>query len=136
MSVIKLNETNTICVTGKSFYRYLELIEERKDEEGKLQPKLTKLKAFAGKGQPVSDNYTCHCWIKDTARVIVCTEDGDILLTDYEGLFLAYIEGLNEVIECIQPTSFGFVVAGKGKIMLFTEIGGSNQTYYKHLKSI
>jgi len=41
MSVITLNVINTLCVTGKGFYRYLELIEERKDEEGKLQPKLT-----------------------------------------------------------------------------------------------
>jgi len=68
--------------------------------------------------------------------VIVCTEEGDILLTDYEGFFLAYITGLNEPIECIQPTSFGFVVAGKGKIMLFKDNAGSNQTYYTQMKSI
>jgi len=36
MSVIKLNETNTICVTGKSVYRYIELTEELKDKDDKL----------------------------------------------------------------------------------------------------
>ena len=135
MSVIKLNETNTICLTGKSVYRYIELNEELKDKDDKLTAKHTGLDVFGGKAQHVTDNYTCHCWIKDTARVIVCTEEGDILLTDYEGRFLAYIAGLNDVIECIQPISFGFVVGGKAKILLFKETDKS-QTYYKQIKTI
>lgn len=73
MSVMLCNTTNNVCVTGKGLYRYIELIEEYKDEDGKLQPKLTKLNAINLKGLPVSENYSCHCWIKDTARLIVCT---------------------------------------------------------------
>lgn len=84
MSVINLNTTNTICVTGKSVYRYMEI----NDDKSTLTVKHTGLDVFGGKAQHASDNYTCHCWIKDAASVIVCTDQGDILLTDCEGRFL------------------------------------------------
>lgn len=112
MSVINLNTINTICVTGKSVYRYMEI----NDDNNTLSVRHTALDVLAAN---VTDNYSCHCWIKDKASVIVCTEDGDILLTDYEGRYLAHIKRLNDVIECIQPMSFGFVVAGKSKFWLF-----------------
>jgi hypothetical protein len=39
----------------------------------------------------LSTNYTCHVLIKESARTIVCTDAGEIILTDYEGKFLSFI---------------------------------------------
>ena len=63
----------------------------------------------------VSTNYTCHTWIKDTARIVVATEEGDVMLLDCEGVFLAYIpesprHGMR--IECLILAQHGLIVAG------------------------
>lgn len=84
----------------------------------------------------VSDNYTCHTWIKDTARVVVCTDAGDILLTDAEGKFLAYIPESprnNCRIESVTPAQHGLVVAGQnGWIWPYNST--TNETQYFNLQ--
>lgn len=65
-----------------------------------------------------SDNYTCHTWNVDTAQVIVCTYDGDILMTNYEGEYLNCLPDSAESprkgqhIFAAQTIGHGLIVAG------------------------
>ena len=134
-----LNTTNTIVDSGKSCYWYYKM-SDHKNELILRQAALDTFSIRTSNSKKVSENYSCHCWIKETASVLVCTEEGDILLTDYEGKFLAYITNNllkePELIECIYPTSFGFVIAGnEGKLWLFKTEKNSKH-YYKGFKEI
>jgi hypothetical protein len=56
-------------------------------------------------------NYVCHAWMQDTARIVVCTEAGDIMVCENSGEFYTYVErDERQKIRCIVPYSRGFVL--------------------------
>jgi hypothetical protein len=46
------------------------------------------------RGQPIADavSFTCHAWMSDTARIVVCSERGDLMLLENSGEFYAFID--------------------------------------------
>ena len=130
ISMQNISTQSIVCVTGPSCYRYYQLNEDL----SKFECHYSTLEV-AGPNVPanVSDNYTCHTWIKDTARVVVCTDAGDILLTDAEGKFLAYIPESprnNCRIESVTPAQHGLVVAGQnGWIWPYNSTTNESQYY-------
>jgi cilia- and flagella-associated protein 57 len=56
-------------------------------------------------------NYVCHAWMQDTARIVVCTEAGDIMVCENSGEFYTYVErDERQKIKCIVPYNRGFVL--------------------------
>jgi len=42
-------------------------------------------------GREVSNNFTCHAWSQDTALLIVCTDNGEILIMENSGEYKTYV---------------------------------------------
>jgi hypothetical protein len=83
-----MNTDSYVTVTGPSCYRYYQMSKDGLEFD-------IKQKELVPEGPSVqhqlSSNYTCHVLIKESARTVVCTDAGEIILTDYEGKFLAFI---------------------------------------------
>lgn len=62
----------------------------------------------------LTKSFTCHAWMSDTARLVVCTERGEILLCENSGEFYSFIEyddrQRDHKIKCIVPYNRGFVI--------------------------
>ena len=64
----------------------------------------------------ISTYYTCHTWTKEvTPRLLVCTNDGDILLCNSTGEFNTRIHSspFGKRIDCIISYGEGIIVAGE-----------------------
>jgi len=61
----------------------------------------------------ISKHFTCHAWDKSTGYIIVCTDNGEMLVLQNSGLFKAFIleSPLGKNIECIYPYAKGVIVA-------------------------
>jgi hypothetical protein len=62
----------------------------------------------------ISNNYTCHTWLPD-GRLIVCTDQGDIMLLESTGdykMLLPESPGEGFYIECVITYSKGFIIGG------------------------
>lgn len=59
-------------------------------------------------------SFTCHAWMQDTARLIVCTERNEILVCENSGEYYTFVEKENDPkmgsIRAIVPFNRGFVV--------------------------
>jgi hypothetical protein len=43
------------------------------------------------KDRQISTQHSCHTWMLDTGRIILCTENGEIMLLEHSGEFISYI---------------------------------------------
>jgi hypothetical protein len=97
-----------LVVTGPNVYKYYKLTQDFND----FQVDHTQVN---NSDRPISKTYSCHAWMQDTGRLIVCTEQGEIMLMEANGEFLAFITESpmdNFNIRCIAPFSRGFLIAG------------------------
>lgn len=113
-------------VTGNQTYKFY-----RVQENGTLKPTHT---SILKKESHISNNYTCHTWLPD-GRLIVCTDQGEILLLENNGdykMMLSESPQENFNIECIQTYSKGFVIAGdNGAIMIYEKSEDPKNPYMK-----
>ena len=67
----------------------------------------------------VSNHFTCHTWLPD-GRLIVCTDQGEIMLLESSGEYKTLLTGPGDgvYIESIITYSKGFLIAGE-KIIVY-----------------
>lgn len=101
-----------IVVTGNQTYRYMNVSTDL-HSINLLQQELF---ATSDDGHEVSKDYSCHIWTKDTMQLLVCTNEGDMLLLNHSGEFLKYIpeSPYGCSIDSICAFSRGLIVAGEG----------------------
>lgn len=108
-----IQDQNCVVVTGNSIYKYYRI--------GESNSLKTVHNAIAKKESHISNNYTCHSWLPD-GRFIVCTDQGEIMLLDSEGLYRMQLESPGDGfhIECVQTFSKGFIIGGdSGQIYIY-----------------
>ena len=107
------HESNYVVVTGYDNYKYYRI------EGNEFEPDYIQLH---NKEMEITTRYTCHAWMAD-GKLIVCTDQGEIILCETDGSFLGAImdEGIEPgfKIECITAFSRGFIIAGNGLIYAF-----------------
>ena len=106
---------NSVVVTGPNLYKYYKVKE--------LSEFVADHTQVNNKDREISSSYSCHSWMLDTGRLLVCTENGEIMLLENTGEFLAYINHspLNSAnITCIVPYGKGFIIGSdQGEIIIY-----------------
>lgn len=103
-------EQNSVVVTGPNTYKYLK-IQDTEFVIDHSQLNNYDRGGYIGKEESKESGFACHAWMQDTARLIVCTLQGEILICENSGEFYAFIEKDDrQQIKCIVPYNRGFVV--------------------------
>ena len=76
-------DQNCVLVTGNSIFKYY-----RVSENNSLK---NVHNSIAKKESHISNNYTCHAWLPD-GRLIVCTDQGEIMLLESDGSYKMQLE--------------------------------------------
>lgn len=100
-------EGNSILLTGPcNTFKYI-----RKDAEGNLNTELSQINA-AEQGKKISQNFTCHAWSKSTGQILVCTDNGEMVICDNAGPFKAIVGDATQgnMIEACIAIEKGFLV--------------------------
>lgn len=81
-------DQSAVVVTGPGTYKYFKVTES--SEFAVDHSQLNNV----DRGQPIADavSFTCHAWMSDTARIVVCSERGDLMLLENSGEFYAFID--------------------------------------------
>ena len=101
-------DNNAVVVTGTNIYKYYKV----KD----LNEFVADHTQLNNKDRQISTQYSCHAWMQDTGRLIVCTENGEIMLCETSGEFMNFIHespGEGYRITTIVPFSCGFIISGE-----------------------
>lgn len=83
----------------------------------------------------LSSNYSCHTWMLDTGRLLICTENGEIILLENSGEFFNFVSTspMNGMkITCVVPYSKGFLIGSEtGEVILYERTEDSRHPYTK-----
>lgn len=42
-------------------------------------------------GRKISHNFTCHSWSNETGQILVCTDNGEMIICENSGQYKAFI---------------------------------------------
>ncbi len=70
-------------VTGNNTYKYYKIKELNEFGADHTQ--------INNKDRNISTAYSCHAWMQDTGRLVVCTENGEIMLLETSGEYMSFI---------------------------------------------
>ena len=118
-------------VTGSNVYKYYKI----KD----LNEFIADHTQLNNKDRQLTTQYSCHAWMQDTGRLIVCTENGEIMLCETSGEFMAYIHdspGESFKIQTIVPFSRGFIVGCENGMILAYERVEDPRYPYRRVKQM
>ena len=76
-------DNNSVIVTGTNVYKYYKIKDFNEFVADHTQ--------LNNKDRHVSTQYSCHAWMQDTGRLIVCTENGEVMLCETSGEFMSFI---------------------------------------------
>jgi hypothetical protein len=64
-------------------------------------------------GRKISQNFTGHAWSQETGGIIVCTDEGEMVMCENSGQYKAYIldSPVGNTIQQVTALSSGFLVA-------------------------
>ncbi len=64
-------------------------------------------------GRKISQNFTCHAWSQNTGDILVCTDNGEMIICENSGQYKAFIldSPLGSMIEAVIAISNGFLIA-------------------------
>lgn len=104
-------DQNAVVVTGPNTYKYLKV----QDNEFVIDhSQLNNVERSSIAGGSDFNSFTCHTWMQDTARLVVCTERGEILVCENSGEFYTFVERddrqRDHRIKSIVPYNRGFVI--------------------------
>ena len=120
-----VNTENICVVTGPDMFKYLNL----GDNGQTFEERMDKLES----GMELSTNYTCHTWTKEAQpRLIICTEEGDILICMASGEFQGVVKNSpGEHIHTVIAYSHGLILGCDfGRIYPY-EVTTTEGQYYK-----
>lgn len=95
-----------VLVTGFNVFWYFRI-----QDNSVLRAVHTQLKKEAH----VSSNYTAHLWLPDNGRLLVATDQGEIMLCEQGGeykMLLPESPGEGFHVMCMHPFSKGFICGG------------------------
>ena len=118
-------DENSIVVTGNSTFKFYKL------QDGILKAHKSQIEK---KEQHISMHYTCHLWIE--GRLLVCTDQGEILLLDSSGEYKMLLDQSPQdgsAIHCITQISKGFVIGCDGSIIQFFEKTDDHKHPFKRI---
>lgn len=127
ISVQKVITSMVIVVTGPSTFRYIKV-----DHEFKNMSTVHSQLHTGGRIDDFTTNYTCHAWTRDSGRLVVGTEGGDILLCSANGEFETYLprSPVGNAIQTVIPYGRGIIFAGEdGQIWPFEGSSNENEPY-------
>lgn len=76
-------DTNSVVVTGTNVYKYYKIKDMNEFVADHTQ--------LNNKDRMITSHYSCHAWMQDTGRLIVCTENGEIMLCETSGEFMSFV---------------------------------------------
>ena len=126
-SMQNVNTENVCVVTGPETYLFLKLSEDFQSFE-KFHTQL-----LPPDGE-LSTNYTCHTWTKEhTPRLVVATDEGDILLCNSTGEFFTRIESspYKQMIDCVISYSHGLIFGGENGTIWPYEVTTNEGEYFR-----
>jgi len=113
-------------VTGNNVYKYFKI------QDG--QQLKTDKREMQKKDAQISNHYTCHAWLPE-GRIIVCTDQGELLLLESSGDFkkmLPESPGAETQIECIVTYQKGFFIGtDTGQIIIYERSEDPNNPYHR-----
>ena len=124
-------DNNAVVVTGTNIYKYYKV----KD----LNEFVADHTQLNNKDRQISTQYSCHAWMQDTGRLIVCTENGEIMLCETSGEFMNFIHespGEGYRITTIVPFSRGFIISGENGMISAYERVEDPKYPYRRTKNI
>lgn len=113
-----------IIVTGDDVFGWYKLIDNN------LRAQTTEIH---NSEEHLSRKYLCHCWLKD-GRLVVGTNNGEILVLDANCEYLGFIEVGLEDFEITSMISFenGFLAGGsRGQVLTFISDGDERNPSYR-----
>lgn len=99
---------DSFLLTGPcNTYKYI-----KKDIDLNLNIEHTQINEM-DQGRKISNNFTCHAWSKDTGHLLVCTDDGEMIVCENSGQYKAFIldSPIGGSIESVVSLDKGFLVA-------------------------
>ena len=80
-------------------------------------------------GRSISPNYTCHAWSQVTRMILICTDNGEMILCANNGEYKAYIldSPLGRPIDTVYSTSTGFVICQDSLFIVFQSDSGDER---------
>lgn len=72
-----------MIVTGPNTYKYYKI-----GDRETFVPDHTQVN---NKDRQLTTNYSCHSWMLDSGRLVLCTENGEIMLLENSGEYLTFI---------------------------------------------
>ena len=80
-------------------------------------------------GRHISTNFTCHAWSKSTGMILVCTDNGEMILCQNNGAYKSYIlqspQGYS--IDSIYPYERGFLLGVEGSFYVYRDDDGDER---------
>ena len=101
------NDQFGLCVTGPNVFKYYKIKDNQEFEADHTQ--MNHQETY------ISSKYLCHDWGKTDGRIIVGTDQGEILLLETTGEYKCKVEDSpmqDFEIACIENYSRGFIVGG------------------------
>ena len=72
--------------------------------------------------QETWSSFACHAWMQDTARLIVCTDKGEILVCENSGEYYTFVEKVDSArIKCVTPYNRSFIIGWSNGMFTFYE---------------
>ena len=110
---------------GSTFYTF---DYERGEKEDILKDGLVQINSVPEDRQ-ISSNYTAHEWDSTNGQLLVCTDNGEMLLLKNDCDFLAYVldSPIGNTIECVTATEKGFLVATEDSFYVYENTKGDDR---------
>lgn len=84
----------------------------RKDLDNNLSIPLSEIHELDA-GRKISNNYTCHAWSQSTGHILVCTDGGEMIICENNGVYKAFVlqAKIGPSIDAVVSLDNGFLVA-------------------------
>lgn len=109
-------EGNSMLLTGPcNTFKYI-----KKDPDYNLTTSHTQINNM-DQGKKISTNFTCHSWSQDTGHILVCTDNGEMIICENSGDYKAFIMDAQPgtMIESVVSLSNGFLVAQGSSFFIY-----------------
>ncbi len=108
--------SESILLTGPcNTFKYI-----KKDGDHNLTTSHTQINNM-DPGKKISPNFTCHSWSQETGHILVCTDNGEMIICENSGDYKAYIMDANpgRSIEAVISLSQGFLIAQGSSLYIY-----------------
>lgn len=115
-----------------TFKYYKVVVDESKQTQ--LVPTHTQINSIE-EGRNFSQNYTCHAWSEETTEILVCTDEGEMLICNNDGDYRAFIldSPQGTCIKSVIGFSSGFLVAIENAFLVYRSFKGDERMPFQKI---